>query len=249
MNLNVVAFGGGTDSTAMIIGMFERGIRIDLALFADTGGERPETYAHVEAFSRWMVRNRLPAIITVRGGVTLEQDCLTRQALPSVAYGFKTCSQRFKMRPQENYLKAWQPALDQWEAGGKVTKFIGYDASEDRRAKIYMDDKYDYSYPLIEWGWDRARCIEVIEREGIALPGKSACFFCPSSKKREILSLTPDLQARAIAMEDNAELTSIKGLGRDFAWRDLLAFDEAQIKLFPESRVEMACGCFDGDDA
>jgi 3'-phosphoadenosine 5'-phosphosulfate sulfotransferase (PAPS reductase)/FAD synthetase len=42
-----VAFGGGTNSTAMLCGFRERGIKPDLILFADTGGELPETYEHV----------------------------------------------------------------------------------------------------------------------------------------------------------------------------------------------------------
>ena len=41
---HIVAFGGGVDSTAMIIGMIERQMPIDLIMFADTGGERPNTY-------------------------------------------------------------------------------------------------------------------------------------------------------------------------------------------------------------
>ena len=35
----VVSFGGGTNSTAMLVGMSERGIIPDAILFADTGGE------------------------------------------------------------------------------------------------------------------------------------------------------------------------------------------------------------------
>lgn len=39
--MNIVSFGGGTNSTAMIIGMYLHKIPIDLILFADTGGEQP----------------------------------------------------------------------------------------------------------------------------------------------------------------------------------------------------------------
>ena len=45
--MNIVSFGGGTNSTAMIIGMYRKKIPVDLILFADTGGERPCTYEHV----------------------------------------------------------------------------------------------------------------------------------------------------------------------------------------------------------
>ena len=44
----VVCYGGGVDSTAMLIAMRDQGIRPDLITFADTGAEKPETYEQVE---------------------------------------------------------------------------------------------------------------------------------------------------------------------------------------------------------
>ena len=133
-------------------------------------------------------------------------------------------------------------------------KLIGYDASESRRAdKALPEDqakKYRIRCPLIEWGWNRAKCIEMIVYAGLPLPGKSACFFCPSSKAQEIKQLAkkyPDLAKRAVAMEKNAVLTDIKGLGRDYSWEDMLAFDDAQVKLFDDdwSTTEIPCECYD----
>lgn len=49
--MNAVSFGGGTNSTAMIIGMYLHKIPIDLILFADTGGEQPHTYEFIETFN------------------------------------------------------------------------------------------------------------------------------------------------------------------------------------------------------
>lgn len=40
---HIVAFGGGVDSTAMVVGLIQEKRPIDLILFADTGGERPAT--------------------------------------------------------------------------------------------------------------------------------------------------------------------------------------------------------------
>ena len=80
---------------------------------------------------------------------------------------------------------------------------------------------------------------------------KSACFFCPSSKAQEVKELAvqyPHLAQRAIAMEANADLTTIKGLGRDYSWTDLLKFNDAQTKLFDDdySTAQVPCGCYDG---
>lgn len=236
----VASYGGGTNSTAMLIGMVERGERCDHILFSDTGGEKPHTYEHNARFSDWLVAHGLPPITVVRKAeFTLEQDCLTRKALPSIAYGFKSCSDHFKLRPQRKYL----------ESIGIInpTKLIGFDCDEPQRAQPIKGNRY----PLIEWGWGRAECVEAIERAGLPLPGKSACFFCPSSKKAEVMVLRrmyPDLAARAVAMERNAELTEVKGLGRSFAWGDLYDADDAQAKLFPDSPIQQECMCYEGAD-
>lgn len=237
----VASYGGGTNSTAMLIGCVERGIHVDHILFADTGGEKPHTYEHNARFSDWLVANGMPSITLVRKeNLTLEQDCLNRKALPSVAYGFKSCSDHFKIRPQRKYL----------ESIGVInhTRLIGFDMDEPQRARPILGNRY----PLIEWGWGRAECVEAIEKAGLPLPGKSACFFCPSSKKAEIKVLRrmyPSLADRAVAMERNAKLTEVKGLGRSFSWGDLYEAEDRQEDLFGESSIQIECGCYDGEPA
>jgi len=245
----IVSYGGGTNSKALLVGMYERGINPDAILFADTGGERPHTYNDLEAMQVWLEEIGFPLIVTVKvASRTLEQDCLTRKALPSVAYGgFKTCSQRFKAEPQEKWLNNWEPAKAAWKAGHKVTKAIGFDADEPQRAKKYDSKKYSQWYPLLDWDWGRDECIEAISRAGLPQPGKSSCFFCPNSKASEIRETAeqyPDLIARAIAMEENAELTNIKGLGRDWKWGDMLKTDD--MFSFPDRFTQMPCDCYDG---
>lgn len=78
--MNVVSFGGGTNSTAMIIGMYLHKIPIDLILFADTGGEQPHTYEFIETFNGWLEKHGLPQITSVQyhdkdgNRLTLEQE-------------------------------------------------------------------------------------------------------------------------------------------------------------------------------
>ena len=206
-------------------------------------------------FSRWLVSYGQPPIITVRKRdkhkniLTLEQHCLINRCLPSLAYGYKKCSLKFKVAPQDRYCNNWQPARDTWKRGEKVVKYIGYDAEEDRRAKIAEDKKYTYQYPLIEWRWGRDECKAAITRVGLPQPGKSACFFCPSAKAQEVVSLAkthPTLMQRALVIESYAELRTVQGLGRRFAWRDLVDADEGQIAFWDDSEIEQTCGCYDG---
>ena len=233
---SVVSYGAGTNSTAMLVGLCERGERPDLILFADTGGERPETYRHLDTVSGWCERVGFPMIVTVREMETLEANCLRRKALPGIAYGIKSCSEHYKGRPQKRWLKE-KGITDPWF-------WIGIDAGEAYRAKYT-----EIRYPLIEWDWGRDECVEAITRAGLPQPGKSACFFCPSSKAKEILQLKrqhPALLQRALDMEANADLTMVRGLGRSFAWFDLVKYDDAQSDMFGFS-PEIPCECFDGE--
>jgi hypothetical protein len=255
----VFAYGGGTNSKGLGIELVKRGEPLHLTLFARAGRERARTYADVQNMSLWFSVHGYPPITEVQRvradgrPLTLEEDCLEKGMLPSIAYGYKTCSQKFKIQPQDKYVNHWQPALDAWERGEKVTKLIGYHAGERHRAKIREDAKYTYRYPLIEWGMDYEDCVKAIAAAGLPQPGKSACVFCPSSKAWEIRALReeePDALELALRIEENAQknLTLVKGLGRDWRWSDMLDADERQGDLF-RTPTEMPCVCIDGDEA
>ncbi|HYT94861.1 MAG TPA: phosphoadenosine phosphosulfate reductase [Gemmataceae bacterium] len=231
----VVAYGLGVDSTAMLVEFAARGIRPDLILFADTGGEKPETYAYLDVIWPFLADVGFPDVIVVRYQpkwaryATLEEQCLYTRTLPSLAYGGKSCSLKYKRGPQDKFVRGWLPAQRAWQAGRKVIKAIGYDAgpADSRRHRYVEDAEYRYWYPLASWRYDRDRCKEVIAAAGLPIPIKSACWFCPASKKHEIVWLQehhPDLLERALAIERNAKgkLRSVKGLGRSFSWEDYL---------------------------
>ena len=259
----VIACGGGTNSAAVIVEFVRRGQHFDLITFSDTKGEKPETYQFLDALDCWLSDRKLPLITRVktvspnpdRGYEGLEGMCLRLGTLPSKAFGYKACSQRFKIEPQQKFLNHWPPAQARWKAGGKITQVIGYDAGEPQRAKSYTNERYDYWYPLIEWNWGRDECIEAIKNAGLPLPGKSACFFCPSMRKPEVLALAeehPELFARAVEMERTAKASGklgvVKGLGRHWTWEELVSAGKQQQNLFSEVTCETDCACFDGEE-
>jgi hypothetical protein len=181
--------------------------------------------------------------------------CLRLENLPSKAFGYKSCSQRYKIEPQQKFLNHWEPARTAWAQGKKVLQVIGYDAGEPQRAKVYANEKYDFWYPLIEWGWGREECVEAIQSAGLPQPGKSACFFCPSMRKPEVIKLSeehPDLFARAVAMERRAlaggKCEVIKGLGRHWSWEELVKADAAKRCEMRENTMDTDCACFDGEE-
>ena len=53
--MNIVSFGGGTNSAALLIGLYKHKIPIDLITFADTGAEHPHTYQFIEIINQWLL--------------------------------------------------------------------------------------------------------------------------------------------------------------------------------------------------
>ena len=246
----VVAYGMGVDSTAMLLGWYARGLPIDAILFADTGSEKPETYAYLPVISEWLARVGYPAVTVLKraspraGDTSLYNECVRKSVLPSLAYGGHSCSLKWKVDPQWAWTKrhyGWtQPRRKRGQVerpagtfahGPTITKLIGYDAgpADARRVKNAIGKwppGHLYRYPLIEWGWNREQCIEVIASEGLPVPVKSSCFMCPASKKHEIAWLAenhPLLFQKTLHMERLAiekGLRTVKGNGRNFAWKD-----------------------------
>ncbi len=222
-----LCFGAGVDSTAMMVALKVAGITPQLVTFADTGGEKAETYRHLDRMQDVMKDWGWPEISVVKketlestGYHDLYGDCLQNETLPSLAFGMKSCSCKWKGSPQDNFLKGVsrgpnkQPAHPIWieaqETGQRITKLIGYDCGKadlKRSSKIIKDDPhFDFYYPLQTLGWTRAECVEAIVTVlgEDYVPVKSACFFCPASKEWELYWLAanePDLLERALIME------------------------------------------------
>ncbi len=222
----MVSIGMGVDAIAATIALVRLGARIDLAIFSDTGGERPETYAYIEIFDRWLKENAGIPLTVMRlvppnaPYSTLEEECLANGVLPSAALGMKACSHKWKAGPIDNWIRGWkangkrseqgpwQPAIDCWARGERVVRMIGFDAgSKDRRRKgTEGDERYENFYALRELGMDRVDCANEILAAGLPLPIKSACFFCPANKPKELLWLHhhhPDLFRRALRIESS----------------------------------------------
>lgn len=226
---NTWAWGVGVDSTAGIIEMHARGEPIDMVLTADMP-ERQETFKFRDLFMKWMREREIPCEIVSYQPKRFKNfppyydlltNCLTNGTLPSIAFGFSSCSSKWKAGPQDAWMAQWPIAQQAWNQGMKVIKNIGYDAGgrDSQRyahAEGYQDDRYDYRYPLREYGWTRKECEErIIEELGFA-PPKSSCFFCTASKPAEIDLLTPTELRLIVLMEARAapRLRNVEGLWR-----------------------------------
>jgi hypothetical protein len=231
----LVAYGVGRDSTAMLIEMQRRSIRPDAILFANTGGEKRATYDFLPVMNRWLARHDFPEVTVVNYTpktapyTTLEGNMVLNATLPGAAFNKHSCAMKFKVDPQNKWTRSWRPAREAWARGGKVRKFIGFEAGETHRLKradarahsgkasAKTDAaRYRFEMPLMDWGYDLAACIRIITDAGLPVPPKSACYFCPFQQTHEVDSATPEDRARTILMELTAEPynTAVRGLWR-----------------------------------
>lgn len=208
-----VNFGGGVNSTALLLILADRGIRPDWVVFSDTGSERPETYKNVERVGDWCRSVGFPFAVTrwVRMDGTVESvhdNALRTNYLPSKAYGFSGCTYKWKIQP----LQKWRR-----EHGfSPTTVAIAYDIGEQRRLDkaqkaLCQDVERDADeavwYPLVGWAVDRASCVRRIEAQGWETV-KSACFCCPNMKPVEWDALKvehPDLYNISLRIESGAK--------------------------------------------
>jgi hypothetical protein len=258
----VVSCGLGTNTLGLLGALKRLGVRPDAILFADTLAERDATYALIPKLNSWLKEAGFPLLTIVRIKKGLYQDCWDRQTFPAITFGLKSCSQRWKIRPQDNWTKVWPEACEAWEVGNKVYRLIGYDADEPERAQQPDDPaeraKYINVFPLEELDMGRDDCIAESDAAGLPRAGKSSCIFCSNMTPDEVLELNatePHNAQKALALEDRA-LANLKrrktlvGLGRKWNWRDLIEKRITREQAWAlHSKNKMPCGCYDGPSA
>lgn len=231
--MNVATAGMGVNTIAYIILCTRQGIKFDYILFSDPGKETPKTYEYIPIFNQWLKLHNQPEIITLfkttrdQKRLTIYDDNIAIKSLPSIVYGYKKCSLKFKVGPFEKFLNNSADAKAVWKNMGSVNVYKGIDCDEEHRAIPNPSKKFTNVYPLITANMGRFECVQTIIDAGLPLPPKSSCTFCPSMKPWEIIELyenEPKEFYDAIAMERNAKdnLLTVKGLGRDFSWWDLI---------------------------
>jgi hypothetical protein len=203
-----INFGGGLNSTAVIIECRVRGFRPDWILFADTGSELPGTLEHVERMRKWCEGwQDVTTVRWIRQDGTFEalhDNCLRTHRFPSKAYGHAGCTDKWKVQPMERWRKAHG-----FDHGAFA---VGYDTGESGRIKRACqrgdDPNMTAWYPLVAWNIDRLQCERICAAQGIAAT-KSSCFMCPNMREHEWAELKtshPEFFAKALEIERQARM-------------------------------------------
>ena len=182
---NIVSFGAGQNSTAMIIKMNKEGVKIDEIIYAETGNEMPETYIFLKEFKKWCKKKELK-FVTVQSKLgNLKEYYEKNKIIPYRM--FRACTDKFKVRPINEYIK------ETYGIEQSINMFMGIASDEKHRCeKIRGRKAISYFFPLVEKEIDREGCVKIIKDEGLSIPVKSGCYFCPFQTKKAWMKLHKD---------------------------------------------------------
>lgn len=216
--MRVISYGGGVQSTAMIVLAVQGRIPdVDVALFSNVGedSEYPDTITFVrDVMMPWAQQRGLPIVEltpTRKGEPTsVWKEMMRTDTKRTVIPVFgetgaplrRICTVDFKVRPIHKWLKENGATAD-----NKADVLMGISTDEVQRAN--NKPQYDHEvrcYPLLDLGLSRTDCIEVIRQAGLPVPPKSSCFFCPYHSEltwRELRRDREDLFDKAQQLEDH----------------------------------------------
>lgn len=223
MSLRSISYGGGVQSTALLVLAAQGRIDFPLFLMANVGddSEHPDTLAYVrEVAMPYAAKHGIELVMLdriKRDGTKetlwgrLMKDGSRSLPIPvrmsNGAPGNRSCTADFKIKVIGKELKRRGASKD-----NPATIGIGISLDEIHRANARKVDPHErIVYPLVGIGEDtglkmtRTDCMRVIRGAGIPVPPKSSCFFCPFHRPTAWADLareTPELFEKSVELED-----------------------------------------------
>lgn len=235
--IRVISYGGGVQSTALLVLAAQGKIDFKTFLFCNVGddSEHPATIEYVRKVAMPYAQEHGIELVELHkvlrtGEIDTIYQRLTRPGSRSIgipvrmsngAPGNRACTGDFKI----NVVDKWLRQHGAKEQGAQVG--LGISLDELQRVKPNMDpstqDWKENVFPLlfeVEKPMDRQACIQVIERAGLPVPPKSACWFCPYhrlSKWQEMRQKEDALFWKAVELERFINKRR-EELGKDQVW-------------------------------
>ena len=231
MSIRAVSYGGGVQSTALLVLAAEGIIDYPLFLFANTGddSEHPATLRYVrEVAAPYAAAHGIELVQIAHSprteGKTLYQRLIAPESrsigipvkMAGGAPGRRQCTVDFKIRRVASVLKKRGAT-----ATNPATVALGISLDEMSRMRSVSGIPHEVlAYPLIDLRLTRQDCVRIIERSGLSVPPKSSCYFCPfhtlaywRKQRRD----EPDLFWKSVALERTLN-DRRAALGKDRVW-------------------------------
>ena len=217
MTLRTFSHGGGVQSTAALVLTAQGIIDYPVHLFANVGddSEAPETLDYVRNISKPYADKHGIQLLELRytkrdGSTPTLLETLTRKGSRSIpipvrvapvgAPARRSCTKHHKIKVLEKWHRQNGATED-----SPATVGIGFTVDElHRLGKGKRAGCETVEYPLVDLMLRRSDCLNLIAREGLPEPPKSACWFCPMHPMRtwsEIARDKPERFAKVVELE------------------------------------------------
>lgn len=215
--MKVISYGGGVQSTALLVLAGTGRLDVDAALMANVGddSEHPATLRYVHDIAMpWAAEHGIPLHLLDRKRRNGETETLWgrlmregSRSLPipirmsNGAPGKRSCTADFKIRVVGKWLKQHGASEE-----NKATVCIGISVDEIQRANTRRVEPHEeIAYPLLDLGLRRGDCQRLIAAAGLPVPPKSSCFFCPFHRPTVWATMRaeePELFEKSAQLED-----------------------------------------------
>lgn len=264
--IRAISYGGGVQSTALLVLAAQGEIDYRLALFANVGNdsENPATVRYVEQVAKpYAERHGIELVEVQRIKRDGSPDTVMRRIheakrsivvpvrLSMGAPGNRTCTVDFKIKPVAKELKRRGATKE-----NPAMLALGISMDEMTRMRTAQTPHEIHDYPLVfQARMTRQDCINVIERAGLPVPPKSSCWFCPFHSRAEWRRMArhdPDMFEKCVELERLMNDRRAE-LGKDKVWfssalrpLDEAFSDDGQLSMFTgeEATCDIGGYCF-----
>ena len=196
-HVHVLSYGGGTQSTALLLMSLKgeiNGVIPDYIIFSDTGWEPKSIYQWINKVNEYIKEKYNREIIFTNGG-NIRDDLLNAiqngdrvASLPFYTLNEKgergmvsrQCTAEYKIMPIKRKVRELLGYKPRQRVKEVVHMWKGISTDEIQRVKPIGDSWIVAEHPLIDVvQMNRSNCIAYVEREGLGTPPKSSCIGCP----------------------------------------------------------------------
>jgi len=214
--MRIFSYGGGVQSTAILVLASQGKVQYDHFLFANVGedSEHPDTLKYFYDVALPFADKHGISLIEITGGRNGKENSIyqlifeNKRMVPIPVFGSiagrpmpRRCTEDFKIVA----IARWEKAQGATEA----TNGLGISTDEIHRAKSKEPRKIagviqTVEYPLIDLRLSRNDCHQIIVDAGLPIPSPSSCYFCPFHSPAVWLRMKqnePELFDKAIKLE------------------------------------------------
>ncbi len=192
---SILSYGAGVNTSGLMVLLVRKKMPLDIAVFADTGSELPETYEYLKVTSEYLDKHGVEFKVLKPTAGVLYDTCVRRKVIPSTLWRWST--RDYKIRPIHKFYKS---------LGTHINEYLGIAYDEIERMKASREDYITSIFPLIDHKMTREDCVRLIKSARVPVPIKSGCYVCPFvpiSRWEYIYKTHPGIYRKVMKLEES----------------------------------------------